>query len=156
MKNEHAYNIKLVWKGITTIDKRNHLKYTRIYELSFDNKPNLMGSADAMFHGDKTLYNPEEMLLSALSACYMMSFFYLCGLKNIKIKSYTDTPTGLVKVNPNGSGQFENVSLQPKISIQSCDAKKVEEALAEAHDYCFIARSCNFKITHHSKITYND
>lgn len=154
MNNEHTYQIGLEWTGTSITDKRNKLRYERIYELSFNNKPNLKGSADATFHGDNSLYNPEEMLLSALSSCYMMSFFYLCGLKNIKIESYSDVPIGIVKVNPNGSGQFEKVTLQPSIAIHSCDAKAIEQTFIEAHNYCFIARSCNFKIMHNPKIEY--
>lgn len=154
MRNEHTYKIGLEWKGKLATDKRNRLRYERIYELSFDNKPNLMGSADATFHGDDTLYNPEEMLLSALSSCYMMSFFYLCGLKNIKIASYSDEPIGILKVNPNGSGQFEEVTLQPTICIKHKDAKEIEVIFNEAHNYCFIARSCNFNINHNPRIDY--
>ncbi|MGY5355813.1 OsmC family protein [Wenyingzhuangia sp. IMCC45467] len=154
MNNEHTYKIGLEWKGKLTTNKRNKLSYERIYELSFDNKPNLTGSSDATFHGDNTLYNPEEMLLSALSSCYMMSFFYICSLKNIEIVSYKDNPMGMVKVNPNGSGQFEEVLLQPSIAIKSCKAKLIEQAFTEAHDYCFIARSCNFNILHNPKIEY--
>ncbi|ANW96756.1 hypothetical protein AXE80_10925 [Wenyingzhuangia fucanilytica] len=154
MHNEHIYKIGLEWKGKLVTDHRNRLRYERIYELSFKNKPNLMGSADATFHGDDTLYNPEEMLLSALSSCYMMSFFYLCALKNIEIANYSDTPIGIVKVNPNGSGQFEEVTLQPSISIKTEDAQEIELVFNEAHNYCFIARSCNFNIKHAPRIDY--
>ena len=154
MNNEYIYKIGLEWKGQSTIDKRNKLRYERLYEVSFENKTSLLGSADASFHGDNSLYNPEEMLLSALSSCYMMSFFYLCGLKNIEVANYSDAPIGIVKVNPNGSGQFEKVTLQPSISIKYCDTKAVEQAFAEAHEYCFIARSCNFKMIHRPKIEY--
>ena len=154
MSNEYIYKIGLEWKGKLITDTKKKLRYERLYELSFNNKPNLLGSADATFHGDDTLYNPEEMLLSALSSCYMMSFFYLCGLKNIKIKSYSDNPFGIVKVNPNGSGQFKEVTLQPSITIKACDVHETEQALINAHDYCFIARSCNFNILHSPIIKY--
>lgn len=154
MTNEHTYKIGLTWKGKLTTDKRSKLKYERIYELNFKDKPNLIGSADATFHGDDSLYNPEEMLLSALSSCYMMSFFYLCSLKNIEIANYSDTPIGIVKVNPNGSGQFKEVTLQPSIAIKSCHAQEIEHTFKKAHDYCFIARSCNFNINHIPKIEY--
>lgn len=152
MNNLHTYEIGLEWKGKLTTDKRNKLRYERLYELSFNNKPNILGSADATFHGDDNLYNPEEMLLSALSSCYMMSFFYLCGLKNIQIHHYKDNPIGTVKINSNGSGQFEKVTLQPRIAIHKDDLKEVEQSFTNAHDYCFIARSCNFRIDHEANI----
>jgi len=57
----------------------------------------------------------------------MMSFFYLCGLKNVKIKSYKDEPLGIVKVNSNGSGQFEEVTLQPVIVTEYKDKAQLLE-----------------------------
>ncbi|NJB82823.1 OsmC family protein [Wenyingzhuangia aestuarii] len=150
MRNLHEYHISLTWKGSINIAK--NYRYDKTYELSFKNKPNLTGSADATFHGDKTLYNPEEMLLSALASCYMMSFFYLCSQYQIVIDSYIDNPVGKVKVNPNGSGQFEIVTLQPVITTTHKDMLVVEELFSQANDYCFIARSCNFIIKHNPTI----
>ncbi|NIJ46574.1 organic hydroperoxide reductase OsmC/OhrA [Wenyingzhuangia heitensis] len=146
MRNLHEYKIGITWKG--SIDVSKNYRYDKTYELEFENKPNIVGSADATFHGDKDLYNPEEMLLSALASCYMMSFFYLCSKQKIKIDSYYDSPVGFLKVNPNGSGQFEKVMLQPVIKTSCKDTVLLYELFSKAEDYCFIARSCNFIIKH--------
>ncbi len=150
MNNIHEYKIGLTWIGKVKTEKK--IKYDKTYELSFNNKPNIIGSADATFHGDKNLYNPEEMLLSALASCYMMSFFYLCTIHKIKIDSYKDHPIGKLKINPNGSGQFKEVLLQPTIKSNYTDVEKLNDLFTEAGEYCFIARSCNFKIEHKPKI----
>lgn len=151
MQSKHTYKIGLVWQGGVAIEKR--YRYHKTYELSFDNKPSLVGSADATFHGDANLYNPEEMLLAALSSCHMMSFFYLCSKEQIILKSYEDNPVGQLQVNANGSGQFSEVLLQPTIIIGAVDQKEmIKDLFSKAHDYCFIARSCNFSIKHQPKI----
>jgi len=150
MKKLHEYKIGLTWIGSVNVAK--NYRYLKTYELDFENKPNIKGSADPTFHGDRNLYNPEEMLLSALSSCYMMSFFYLCSQHKILIDHYTDKPTGTVKINPNGSGQFDNVILQPVISTSYKDTTLLTELFSKAKDYCFIARSCNFIIHHNPTI----
>lgn len=146
MRNTLLYEIGLNWTGTVHTDKK--YRYDKTYELNFKEKPSLQGSADAVFHGDSQLYNPEEMLLSALSSCHMMSFFYLCSVHKLVINSYNDHPIGKLKINPNGSGQFEEVLLQPTIQSDEKNTEKLKELFEQATDYCFIARSCNFKITH--------
>ena len=154
MNNNFLYKIGLKWQG--GIDLKKNYRYNKTYELSFNNKPNLIGSADAYFHGDALLYNPEEMLLSALASCHMMSFFYLCSKEKIMIENYKDEPEGKLKMNANGSGQFEVVTLQPVIKVNiNNDLEKIEELFTLANEYCFIARSCNFKIIHNPKIEYS-
>lgn len=143
MNNTHIYKINLEWLGKLTISKR--FKYDKTYQINFKNKPSITGSADPVFHGNADLYNPEEMLISALASCHMMSFFYLCSVHKIKIESYQDTPEGTLKINPNGSGQFEQVTLKPQI-ITNEEKNKVQELFIKAKEYCFIARSCNFQI----------
>ncbi|MDO6803415.1 OsmC family protein [Wenyingzhuangia sp. 1_MG-2023] len=151
MRNTHKYKIGLLWQG--AIDLNKNYRYSKTYQLSFENKPAIIGSADATFHGDANLYNPEELLLSALASCHMMSFFYLCSKEKIKIESYQDEPIGFLKVNTNGSGQFEEVVLQPSIKTGEENLKKVVLLFEQANEYCFIARSCNFKIKYVPKIS---
>ncbi|MGY6649987.1 OsmC family protein [Wenyingzhuangia sp. IMCC45574] len=151
MKHSYSYQIGLTWLGGINIEKR--YRYNKTYELHFKNKPSITGSADATFHGNAELYNPEEILLAALSSCHMMSFFYLCGKEKISIKSYKDQPTGMLEINPNGSGQFKEVMLQPEIVVNSSEEiKKIQDLFSKANEYCFIARSCNFKIIHQPTI----
>lgn len=151
MKNNFFYKIGLEWQGTVNIQK--NYRYNKTYELSFENKPKLIGSADPIFHGDKNLYNPEELLLSALASCHMMSFFYLCSKEKIILESYHDQPIGKLKINTNGSGQFEEVILQPTIKVKpDVDTNKLHDLFSLANEYCFIARSCNFKTKHQPEI----
>lgn len=153
--NNFLYTIGLKWQG--SVDVNKNYRYNKTYELSFNNKPTLIGSADTIFHGNATLYNPEEMLLSALASCHMMSFFYLCGKNKIIIQSYKDEVVGTLQLNPNGSGQFTEALLQPTIKVISpVTTKQIAQLFVLANDYCFIARSCNFTIQHQPTIVLVD
>lgn len=143
MKNLHKYTLLLNWLGDPL---QNTISNDRTYSVSIEGKPVLTGSADSAFFGDNSLYNPEDLLLSALSACHMMSYFYVCRKHGIQISSYRDNPEGFLKINTDGSGQFEKVTLKPSIGIKSGDEEKAYGLHTEAGKLCFIANSCAFPI----------
>ena len=146
MKNEFDYTLELNWLGD---ESAKHHKEDRFYEINIEGKPMLKGSADKPFFGDPSLYNPEDLLLSALSACHMMSFLYLCRKEGIKVVSYQDNPMGKLKINPDGGGQFEEVILKPKVKLaDSSQIKKANQLHTPAGKLCFIANSVNFEINY--------
>jgi organic hydroperoxide reductase OsmC/OhrA len=69
------------------------------------------------FKGDPTLYNPEDMLLSSVVSCHMMSYLYVCEQNGIEA-SYTDSAEATLQVLENGSGRFIEVRLYPKVVIR--------------------------------------
>ena len=75
MKNhskEHLYQISLQWTGNTGKGTENYRVYDRAYELEVPGKPMIFGSSDPAFRGDKTKYNPEELLVASISSCHML------------------------------------------------------------------------------------
>lgn len=144
MKNSHEYTLSLKWLG--NEQSANH-REDRIYEIKIEGKPLLKGSSDTPFFGDPELYNPEDLLLSALSSCHMMSFLYLCRKAGIGVKSYSDNPIGILQLNNDGSGRFESVTLKPKIELVDLSKEDEIELLHQkAGKLCFIANSVNFPI----------
>lgn len=152
MAKEHQYQATLTWagnKGSGTMDYRS---YDRSYIISIDNKPDILGSSDSPFLGDKTKHNPEDLLLSSLSSCHMLWYLHLCSQNEIIVMEYKDSPVGKMTENPDGSGHFTEVVLHPVVVIT--DQSQVEKANAlhdDAHRMCFIANSCNFPIRHEPK-----
>lgn len=150
MKNVHHYTHQLKWLGESGLDS---IRNDRQYEIVIEGKDKIVGSADKPFFGDPTKLNPEDMLLASLSACHMMSFLYLCRKNNIKVLSYEDNPEGVLKVNIDGSGQFEKVILKPKVKIIHVDqSQEVIDLQPKAGKLCFIANSCKFKIEYAAQI----
>lgn len=144
MKNEHIYKLSLQWDGRPN---DHSIKNDRLYKVAIEGKQPFRGSADQVFFGDPSLYNPEDLLLASLSACHMMSYFYVCRKQGIKILDYQDEPVGLLKVNVDGSGQFEQVTLFPTVRLANKGDEDQARLLHEqAGKLCFIANSCRFTI----------
>lgn len=142
--NIHHYTLRLDWVGDASMSST---KNDRLYEIEIPGKPSFRGSADANFHGDPQLLNPEDLLLSALASCHMMSYFYVCRQNGITIKSYVDNPSGLLELKPDGSGRFTQVTLKPVLSIEKQEDIEHAKSLHEkASKLCFIANSCAFDI----------
>lgn len=97
--------------------------------------------------GDKSKLNPEDLLVSALSSCHLLSYLYLCSMEGIVITAYTDDATGIMIENSSGGGSFKEVTLNPIFYI--ADANNVEKAIElhhKAHEICYIANSVNFEV----------
>lgn len=149
MAKEHQYQTSLVWagnKGSGTIDYRS---YDRSYVISIDHKPDILGSSDSAFLGDKTKHNPEDMLVSSLSSCHMLWYLHLCAQNGVVVLDYKDHAVGKMTEQADGSGFFSEVILHPVVTIS--DAADTEKATAlheQANKMCFIAKSCNFPVRH--------
>ena len=151
---EHNYKSTVEWtgnKGAGTFDYRS---YSRSHIIMIEGKPNLQGSSDSSFRGEKDKHNPEDLFLASLSSCHMLWYLHLCSEAGVIVMKYVDHAIGIMEIRSDGSGQFKNVTLYPKIIISSASNLELAESLhAEAHSKCFIANSCNFKIDCNPNIT---
>ena len=149
MAKEHQYKTALTWtgnKGSGTMDYRS---YDRNYVISIENKADLSGSSDSAFLGDKTKHNPEDLLVSSLSSCHMLWYLHLCSQNDIIVMDYKDNAVGIMIEEPNGSGRFTEVTLNPVVTITNkADMDKANSLHEQAHKMCFIANSCNFPVKH--------
>lgn len=147
---QHNYSLHLSWTGNSGEGTKNYKSYRREYTIQSPGKPVIAGSSDPAFLGDPTRYNPEELLVASLSSCHMLWYLHLCSVNGIIVLSYTDDATGTMEENPDGSGQFTSVSLNPQVTVASSESESLQKAdalHAEAHHLCFIARSVNFPVT---------
>jgi organic hydroperoxide reductase OsmC/OhrA len=125
----------------------------KTHHVFIDDKQPLTMSAAKAFKGDASKYNPEDLLLAALSSCHMMSYFYVCAQNGVELIEYSDEAIGVLELNSDGSGAFSSVILHPKITVSK--ASMIEKAIelhSDANSLCFIANSCNFPIKHKAEI----
>ena len=147
MKKEHKYEIDMIWTGNTGSGTSGYRAYKRDHEITGTGKPPIPGSSDPVFRGDPSRYNPEELLVAALSACHMLSYLHLCADNGIVVLNYLDKPVGTMKELPNGAGHFTEVVLKPKVTVESRTNLNLCVQLHEkAHELCFIANSMNFPV----------
>ncbi|MEO6137336.1 MAG: OsmC family protein [Luteimonas sp.] len=153
----HHYSTALTWTGNRGDGTARYEEYGREFTVSVDGKGTLQGSADPAFRGDASLFNPEDLLLAAISSCHMLSYLALCARHRISVLAYDDDATAVMEQSPDGGGRFTSTTLHPRVVVQ--DAAHVAKAMAlheRAHEVCFIANSCNFPITHEATVTAVD
>ena len=148
MNYKHTFKAQVNWKLAEGDSTTNTRTFNRNHHVKIDNK-NLNVSAAKMFRGDPSLYNPEDLLLSALASCHMMSYLYVCAQNNIEVLSYKDDAEAFLNVSQSGSGQFTKAVLKPIVTIRNKQNKALAMRLhTQANSLCFIANSCNFIIEH--------
>jgi organic hydroperoxide reductase OsmC/OhrA len=65
------------------------------------------------------------------------------------VTDYRDEATGMLRLNRDGSGQFERVTLRPRVTLADGGQAELAARLHhEANQVCFIARSVNFPVEH--------
>jgi organic hydroperoxide reductase OsmC/OhrA len=156
-KNEHDYKARLIWDGNLGSGTSSYAGYGRKYRVQFDGKPELKGSADPLFRGDRENYNPEDLFVASLSACHLLSYLALCARSKINVVAYEDSASGILKLRPDGSGIFESVTLRPVVTItHDSDEQRALELHETAHDQCFIAASVAIPVYHEPQIKTAD
>lgn len=149
----HTYTVTVTWTGNTGAGTRDYQAYARSYTLEAEGKPMLTGSADPAFHGAASLWNPEDLLVAALSACHKLWYLHLCAEAGVTVLAYRDQAVGTMVERGREGGHFTAVTLTPRVVIAEPD--RIEAALrlhADAHAKCFIARSMNFPVSHAPRV----
>ncbi len=146
-RKEHQYAAKIVWTGNRGDGTTHYRSYDRTWNVVTDGKAVIECSNDPLLGGDPSRPNPEDLLLSSLSACHMLWFLHLASSAGIVITAYVDEPLGYGETLQNGAGRFLRVILRPRIGVKrGADLERARALHDEVHHYCFIARSVNFPI----------
>ncbi|WP_194954954.1 OsmC family protein [Sphingopyxis solisilvae] len=146
---QHEYTSEIVWTGNRGEGTKGYRSYDRTWDLAAPGKAVVHCSNDPLLGGDPTLYNPEDMLLSALSACHMLWYLHLAANAGIVVHSYRDQPVGLGETERSGAGRFLEATLRPAIELAAgSDVARADALHHEIHQYCFIARSVAFPVTY--------
>ncbi|QBQ40525.1 OsmC family protein [Sphingobacterium psychroaquaticum] len=147
---QHNYIATIQWTGNKGTGTDDYRKYERSYEVRVDGKPTISGSSDPAFRGDKSKYNPEDLLVASLSSCHMLWYLHLCAEAGIIVVDYMDNATGIMAETANGGGQFTEVTLNPIVTVKETNMiDKANELHKKANELCFIANSVNFPVRHH-------
>ena len=143
----HSFEVSVVWTGNTGEGTSAYTSYERAHEISAEGKPAIQGSSDPAFRGDRSRYNPEELLVASLSACHMLWYLHLCADAQIVVTDYVDRASGTMRLTEDGGGRFEEVVLRPAVTVRRGGDAELAQALhARAHHLCFIANSVNFEV----------
>lgn len=151
---EHAYATNLRWSGNRGEGTSGYRDYGREHVISAPGKPDLAGSSDPAFRGDSSRWNPEELLVAALSSCHMLVYLHLCSGAGAVVVAHEDEARGAMVESPDGGGQFREVVLRPRVTVSEEGMIAAAEAEHDrAHELCFVARSVNFPVRHEPRVT---
>ena len=146
---EHSYNVSLRWTGNLGTGTSGYREYSRENEVTAEGLPLLPGTADPTFHGQKDRWNPEQLLLAALSQCHMLSYLHMAVKAGVMVTAYEDAAEGFLRLNRDGTGEYTSAVLRPRVTVAThADLDKAGELHAQASAACFIARSVNFPVHH--------
>lgn len=154
---DHRYALTTTWTGNRGTGTSGYRDYARDVTIEVSGKPELLASSDKPFRGDPTRWNPEDMLLAALSECHLLSYLHACVVAGVVVVSYRDEASGLMREDGRGGGAFAEVVLRPEVVV--ADAAMRDAALAahdQANEWCFIANSVNFPVRHEPTILVAD
>lgn len=152
MDADHRFAAALTWTGNRGAGTAGYRAYGRDHVVSIAGKPDILGSAARVFHGDVDRWNPEEMLIAALAQCHLLSYLYVAVANGIIVEGYDDTAEGVLVTTPDGAGRFREVVLRPVVTISAGDPEVARRIHADANRLCFIASSVAFPVRHEPTI----
>jgi organic hydroperoxide reductase OsmC/OhrA len=77
---QHHYQVRTEWTGNDGEGTKTYKSYRRDHVIRGQGKPEIPGSSDPNFRGDRARYNPEELLVASLSSCHMLWYLHLCAI----------------------------------------------------------------------------
>jgi organic hydroperoxide reductase OsmC/OhrA len=153
MWGEHRYSVRTAWTGNRGPGTTGYRDYDRSVSIAIDGKPTLLASSDKPFRGDPSRWNPEDLLLAALSECHLLSYLHACVKAGVVVVDYEDEASGLMVEDGHGGGAFREVVLRPRVTVADASMTDAAEAAhAQANAWCFIANSVNFPVRHEPTI----
>lgn len=148
---EHRYRVSVEWTGDRGAGTRDYRSYGREHVVRCEHGLALEGSADRAFHGDAGRWNPEELLLAALSQCHMLSYLHAAAASGVVVVAYEDAAEAVLRQEGSG-GRFAEALLRPRVTIASGDPGRALALHERAAADCFIAASVAFPVRHEPSV----
>lgn len=149
MDKSHNYSLTIKWTGNRGTGTSDYRSYDRNHIIQSESKADINGSSDPAFRGDRSRYNPEDLLVGSLSACHMLAYLHLCAVGGVVVTDYVDNASGRMVETADGGGHFTEVTLKPVVTVKdSSMIEKANELHDKAGELCFIASSVNFPVNH--------
>ncbi len=137
----HQYPLSLSWTGNTLADP-----YSRDAVATADGKLAIPVSSAAEYAGSVQLWNPEDLLGTALATCHMLTFLALAAKTKIEVLAYDDQAVSVLDTIEKITSVTE-IHLNPTIRVApGTSVDKVVELFEKAHKYCFVANSIKSKV----------
>lgn len=140
----HTFAVNLRWRNTRAFDGELVREYSHEGFATIPGHAALVTSAATDFGGDPNLWNPEELLMTAIAQCHLLSFLYIANRDGIEIVDYTDEVEGAMDFS-GGTGAMHSVTLKPVV-VTEADPAVIGAMHEEAKGMCVMRQSVNFPI----------
>lgn len=118
--------------------------YSRNHVATLNGGQKVTLSAATEYKGDPNAADPEQMLLTSLASCHMLTFLAIAELKGYRVERYRDAPVAHLEKNAEGRMAVTRMELSPQVSFggdKQPDEAALEKLHSAAHRNCFISNS---------------
>jgi peroxiredoxin-like protein len=140
----YHYTTRVVWDGE---------KHGAMTVSSKPDVPKMGVASPPEFKGHPGYWTPEDMLVSAVNSCTMMTFLTFAKKTGLAFLSYECEATGTLEMSE-GKFRFTEIVLDPKIVVSREEDIAAARAVFEsAEENCLIANSLRTRVTGEPRIT---
>ena len=110
-------------------------------------KPDISITTPPEFGGEPGHWTPEDVLVTAIESCLMMTALNVAKRQKLDLKSYASKASGQMEKTPEG---LRFTGLTVAIELQVGDAADIEKAIkvvAIAEKYCPVSNAVKFPVT---------
>ena len=147
------HRITLNWqRGDAAFERGN---YPKDHKVQYVGGQTLGVSASADYGGNGAMADPEQMLLSALSSCHMLTFLAVAANRGFVVDQYLDDAECEIGKNDDGVTAVVWALLRPSVSFSGDKFPGLEEydKLHErAANACFVGQSLKTEVTIEAKL----
>jgi peroxiredoxin-like protein len=114
--------------------------------LSSGGVPDLRTAPPLDFDGPGDSWSPEQLLLAAVQACFLLTFRAVAAASRIEFASLAVDGEGIVD-RQDGRTRFTEIILRPRLTLPAgADWVRVQRALEKAERTCLVSASMNTPI----------
>lgn len=114
--------------------------------LSSTGVPDLRTAPPLDFDGPGDAWSPEQLLLAAVEACFLLTFRAVAQASRLEFVSLSVEAEGVVD-RVNGVTRFTEIVLRPRVALPAgVDWVRVQRALEKAERACLVSASLDTRI----------
>ena len=114
--------------------------------LSSTGVPDLRTAPPPDFDGPGDAWSPEQLLLAAVEACFLLTFRAVAQASRLEFVSLSVEAEGVVD-RVNGVTRFTEIVLRPRVALPAgVDWVRVQRALEKAERACLVSASLDTRI----------
>lgn len=133
-RKSFTYRTSAEWKG------------RRAAQIASSGKDGFRVASPPEFRGEPNVWTPEDLFVSAIETCFLMTFAGLVEKRHLAVEAYYSEAEGLLEYTDEHY-RFTLVTLKPTVIVRDVPAvAPVAAALDDAKNDCLIANSLTTRV----------